>query len=144
MSEVYIKALGKMVKELKYPAEAKKALDELEYSNMMYKQSIEQCAECTIQCKLGAELVNAVDVLCYAKSNEYEIAKAKTVLEDNAAEIAIAIGSLDKDEAERLKVRVNEIAADYHDMFITVVHNYTISRESFAEAMAAAKRLLNA
>jgi len=53
-----------------------------------------------------------------------------------------AIGSLDKVEADKLKVRVNEIAAGYQEKFTHVVQKCNAYQEEFTKAMAAAERLL--
>jgi len=196
-TQAYLKALEGMICALNNALEAdlalevQQALDTLEYSNIDYQDALKKCKECVIQCQRGAELVNAVNVLCFPKSNEDEIAEAKTVLEDYAAETAkvaehckndadriklaeirstydeyrlrtaianaestktsaeeaaifAAIGSLDKVEAEKRKVRVNEIAAGYHEKFTHVVQKCKAYQEEFTKAMAAAERFLNA
>jgi hypothetical protein len=170
--------------------EVQQALDALEYSDIDYQDALNKCKEYAIQCQQGAKRVHAINVFCFPKSNEDEIAEAKTVLEDYAAETAkvaesckndadknlaeirstydeyrlrtandkaksskamaeeaamfAAIGSLDKVEAYKLKVRVNEIAAGYHEKFTHIVQQCKAYQEAFTKAMATAERLLNA
>uniref|UniRef100_A0A6C0AHM3 Uncharacterized protein n=1 Tax=viral metagenome TaxID=1070528 RepID=A0A6C0AHM3_9ZZZZ len=65
---------------------------------------------------------------------------AKTSAEEAA--IFAAIGSLDKVEADKLKVRVNEIAAGYQEKFTRAAKKCNAYQEEFTKAMAAAERLL--
>ena len=185
-----IKVLSKMIDANFSAMEAENARNALEESDIMCRQSIEECEKYAIKCALGAKLVNAINVMCYPESATYEIVNAKTVLEDNAAKTAeiaeqfkkvadrmkldeirstydehrlrtaianaeskmakaeeaamfAAIGSLDKVESEKLEVRVNEIAAGYHEQFTIAVHNCTTHRKEFAKAMATAKVLVS-
>jgi len=53
-----------------------------------------------------------------------------------------AIGSLDKVEADKLKVRVSEIAVGYQEKFTFVVQKCNAYQEEFTKAMAAAELLV--
>jgi len=64
----------------------------------------------------------------------------KTMAEEAA--MFAAIGSLDKVEADKLKVRVNEIAAGYQEKFTFAVQKCNAYQEAFTKAMAAAELLV--
>jgi hypothetical protein len=177
-AQAYLKALEEMMND---SAEAEDAWFYLDDSDIMYRHALIKRDAYFDKRMRAAKLAHAVNVICDPESNEDEIAKAKTVLEDYAAETAeraeqfknqaeqksaelrsthdtfnaemaktraeeaamfAVIGSLDKVEADKLKVRVAEIACGYQEKLTRAAKKCNAYQEEFTKAMAAAERLL--
>jgi hypothetical protein len=140
-ANAYIKALKKMI-AANPSLEAENALYALDDSDMMYREFIEKCEEYAVKCKLGAKLVNAVNVICYPESDDYEIDdyeidEAKTILEDNAAKTA-QIAEQFKNDADRRKLAEIRSTYDEHRLQTAIADAESTKAEAEEAAMFAA------
>jgi hypothetical protein len=110
--------------------------DEIAEAKTVLEDYAAETAELAEQFKNHAE--KSAELRSTRATFNAELAKTRA---EEAAMFAV-IGSLDKVEADKLKVRVNEIAAGYHEKFTRAAKKCDAYQEEFTKAMAAAERLL--
>lgn len=113
--------------------------DEIAPAKTVLEDYAAKTAKIAERCKKRAEIRTSYDEYRF-QTYIADAESTKTIAEEAA--MFAAIGSLDKDEADKLKVRVNEVAAGYHEKFAHVVQQCNAYQEAFTKAMATAERLL--
>ena len=119
--------------------------DEIAPAKTVLEDYAAKTAKIAERCKKRADRIKLAEIR--TSYDEYRLqtyiadAESTKTIAEEAAMFA-AIGSLDKDEADKLKVRVNEVAAGYHEKFAHVVQQCNAYQEAFTKAMATAERLL--
>ena len=119
--------------------------DEIAPAKTVLEDYAAKTANIAERCKKRADRIKLAEIRTSYDEYRFQtyIADAestKTIAEE--AVMFAAIGSLDKVEADKLKVRVNEVAAGYHEKFAHVVQQCNAYQEAFTKAMATAERLL--